>query len=195
MSNGGTGQGSAAPQPHKPPRWGLRYLKDVGVVYQKIWADQVAAWDAVLTKAESGNYTAGEWVGDVARMWDQWARDVWLLGFPLRRWAQEGDQIPVVAFVVDAAAQGADPKEVPLPVGVGEKIQATPQGFSTPSTGPLTKEHIACKISDDGTHLVVALRDLKSPRLGEGTHRCLLCGYDPESKKHVALAALEVVKM
>jgi hypothetical protein len=193
MSNSDAGEGSGARGEREQYRWSLRYLKDVGVVYQRMWMDQITTWDAALKKAESGTYTAGQWVGDVVGLSQRWFRNLWLLGFPFQRWMQQGDQIPSVAFVVDAVAEGADAKEVLLPVGASPEMTTEPQGI-TPSTGqPLTANHIVSQITPDGTHLSVGLRNLQNPSIDPGHYRCLICVYD--ETKWVPLAAVHVLKL
>lgn len=192
MANGGTGQQDATQQKPKPPHWVLRYLKDLGVAYQKVWTDQLATWGSALDKIESGNYSAGQWIADIARSWDQWAKDVWLLGFPLQRFGQ-GEQIPTVAFVVDPAAECADPKQVPLPVAVSAGL--TPAAnVITPAGGSLSS-NITAAISEDCTQLSVGLKDLKKQPIVVGGHRALVCVEDKDNKKLVPLAIVEVLKV
>lgn len=180
---------------HESLRWSFQYLKDLGVVYQHMWMDQVSGWNGILNKAESGKYTAGEWIADVVGLSERWFRDVWLLGFPFRRWVQQGEQIPSLAFVIDDPAESAPPQEVPLPVGVSPEktIAVEPKGIAPKTNQPLIDKHIDCKITDDGTHLRVTLQNLRQPGIDSGLYRCLLCGKD--GNKWVPLATLEVLRL
>ena len=206
MANAQTTQGPGAPARKHLFRWYSRYLKDVGSAVSRVWINQLENWDGMLTKMESGNYTAGQWFADVANIWDQSARDLWLAGFPFQRWIQSGDQLPCVAFVVDDVAQAADAKEVRLPVWVDPKTKTVPHGMTTvpptaaqmraPSGRPLTNAHIDGAITADGMHLRVGLKGLKDPTgtpLDQGHYRCLLCVED--GNKCVPLAVLEVLKV
>lgn len=193
MSNPTAGKGSDARREREHDHWCFQYLEDVGVVYQRMWMDQISTWDRVLNKARTGQYTVGQWVGDVVDLSDRFWRDFWLLGFPFHRWLQQGEQIPSVAFVVDARAEAADAKKVPLPIGVNPQMKIEAKGIS-PSTGhPLTDKNIDPQITEDGTHLSVALRDLRTSPIDPGHYRCLICVFD--ENKWVPLAAVHVLKL
>jgi hypothetical protein len=196
MVKHGTG-GAAMNQKGKPPLWALRYLKDVGSVYQKIWMDQITTWDSALQKVESGKYSTGQFVSDVVRSWDQWARDLWLLGFPLSRWLEQGEQIPSVGFIVDDVAQCTDPKEVPLPLETDPTLPPQVAVTLTNNGGPLCPSNIEAKITDDCAQLSVRLKDLQRGTLpiAMGDHRALVYVHDLDKKAWTPLAAVEVLKV
>jgi len=194
MSGEKTHQGCEAQHSKKRPRLAFNYLKEFGGAYQDLLGRQINTWADVLHRMESGDYTADQWVGDVARMSTQWVRGLCQLGAPWLHWSQPGHQTPSLVFVVDTDAEAADPEVIPLPIGVAQGVPIQVMGFSSAGQGCLDEDHVFWTFDPDGTHIWVGLKDLKTKPINPGIYRCLICCRDPQSNRVVPLASVEVVK-
>lgn len=170
------------------------YLRNLSVAYQRLWANQLTSWDAIREKMDDKDYTTGQWVADVTRMYECWWEDTWLFGFPFSRWIQGGDRIPSLAFVVDFAAQAAGAKEVLLPLGVNPDLDPEIVAIRpVKRTGGLLPEHLDAAITEDATHLRVALQNIQNPAIEPDHYDCLVCV--PDEKEMVPIATVHVVRL
>jgi hypothetical protein len=171
-------------------QYGAGWIKDLVTVYGRTWGDLATGWSSMLDRMQHDDYTAGKYVADVSKLWEQWIRNVSLLGYPAARWYQGGDHISTLFFVVDHYGGYGNAKVAAIPYGVHPDAKID-EIVLKDAAGNAQQHKVHAEITPDGAHLFVELED--AAQIPRGDHSALITAI--ESSRTVVLCQLFVRKL
>jgi hypothetical protein len=167
-------------------------------LWQGIWEENMLNVTRVSTRFEEGRLDPRGWMDEATRAWSQWASYLQRIAlFPVTRAVQKTEGIASLVFHLDRWAEGADAKELPVGVtlGQGVTLAATPLRQLGGSVEMDPVDRLELRLSEDRSSIRVALRNVKGdgviPPMGPGHYLSLLTASDPP--KHRPLAMLHVL--
>ncbi len=150
--------------------YGAGWIKDLITIYGRTWGDLAIGWKSMLDRMQRDSYTPVTYISDVTHLWEQWVRNVMLLGHPAGRWLHGGDQISTLFFMVDADGGYGNAKLAPIPYGVDPALELDPIVLQSATGKHQEKKRVIAGITSDGSSSGCSSRTLaKSARAT--THR------------------------
>ena len=153
--------------------WGFRYWQGAMQAWTNAWTRPVTSsfrlWEEIQGSEE---FPVGKLVPATAALWSDWwsaVESMWM--FPYQYCQGQLGHIPTVAFIIDTAAEAADPKEVAILPTLPDDITLASTdltrmllasergGVARPDSIPSAK--VTVELTGAGDHICVGLRNLR----------------------------------
>ena len=174
-----------------PPLPGLPYLQDFLGIYAGIMTEQALRLNGIFQRMSGRDYTTDKLIADGAWFGTEWIRDVMQIGASFQRSAM-ADALPNIVFILDHAAQGADPKEIPVAMRIDRSVRIAPTPLTRiPEGGEIGIQKVDATLVERQQRLRVSVADVGGLKPG---HYVGWIYVDSEGSK-APLAAVHLVKL
>ncbi len=169
-----------------------RSLQEMTGIYQEIVRGQLTRLSGTFERMSSGNYTADQWAGDVARLLTGWVGDALAVTNVLRG-TVSADDIPTAVIILDAEAENSPTKVVPLTARLNPGVEIQRTGLR-PITGDhphVSEEQVVVEVSPGMDQLQIQITDV-----GNIDHGSSYIGwvYAATPGNNITLAVVHVLK-